>query len=133
MRLLQSGFPKMELRFDFSGIDHALRIVHDQRTRAEQIDFFLLHGGTNSLIQQLFRISAAEVKARRKTLLGASKQRRPHLPKPSTRDAIHAAWWQRRKGRARTPPTIDDFLQLHAQFTECNFATLYAVVNEFED
>jgi hypothetical protein len=54
------------------------------------------------------------------------------MPEAGARDRIHALWWARRKDRLRSPPGIDEYLDLHNRFPQFTFATLNAVINEFE-
>jgi hypothetical protein len=131
--LARAGHPRVELRLDVAGIDHALRGIRELAKRQQQLDHFILHGATNAMIRCLFRLPVADIKARRAQLLGAHRQRRPRLPKPAERDAVHAAWWALREGRRREAPRIDDWMQLHGAFPRYSFATLDAIVNEFDD
>lgn len=133
MQLLQSGYPKIDLQLDFSEIDHGLRAINDRRAREQRLDYFIVHGATTALVRQLFRLPVADIKARRRQLLGSHKQRRPQMPEARARDEIHAFWWARRKGLKQTAPTIENFIELHQRFPQFNLATLYAVVSEFEE
>lgn len=131
--LAHTGLPKFDLRIDERQMDHALRAIRDRLDREDRLDFFIAHGATTAMLRRLFRRPVAELKARRAQLLGAHKQRRPRLPRPEERDAVHRAWWEIRKGRRRQPPTIDDYVYLHRQFPQHTFATLEAIVNEFDE
>ncbi len=131
--LARAGHPRVELHLDTAGIDHALRGIREHAKRQQQLDHFILHGATNAMIRRLFRLPLADIKARRAHLLGPHRQRRPRIPKSAERDAVHAAWWALRKGRRQEAPKVDDWLQLHSAFPQYSFATLDAIVNEFDD
>ena len=91
--LVRAGFPKVNVTLDNGSIDHGLRMIRDRRDRDSRLDHFISHGATTALLRQLFRLPVAEIKARRAALLGEHRQRRPQMPPPRERDAIHAAWW----------------------------------------
>jgi hypothetical protein len=133
LQLLRAGYPKASISLDFSGLEHGLRAIHDRQERANQLDSFIRNGATTALVRQLFRLPTAKIKARRAELLGHHRQRRPRMPHTAERDAVHAAWWQLRHGNMRRPPTIAHYQSLHDQFPHLSYATLYAVINEFED
>lgn len=130
--LARSGHPKVRVQLDPSGLDHAIRTIRDRLQREDRVDYFIVPGATTAMLRRLFRMPIAEIKTRRAQLLGAHRQRRPRLPKPEERDAVHRYWWDLRKER-RQPPTVDDYLQLHRRFPWHTFATLEAIVNEFDD
>jgi hypothetical protein len=133
IELVGAGFPRASVSLDYRSIDYGLRIIRDRRSRDERMDHFICHGATTALIRQLFRVPVAQIKARRAELLGKHRQRRPQMPRPRERDAIHAAWWQLRgSDRATMPPTVEQYRALHDHFPTLSYATLFAVINEFE-
>lgn len=98
VQLVNAGYPRAEVTLDFRSIEHGLRMIRDRRDHDARLDHFIQHGATTALMHQLFRVPVAAIKARRVQLLGKHRQRRPRMPRPHVRDAIHAAWWQIRGG-----------------------------------
>ena len=103
VQLVNAGYPRAEVTLDFRSIEHGLRMIRDRRDHDARLDHFIQHGATTALMHQLFRVPVAAIKARRVQLLGKHRQRRPRMPRPHVRDAIHAAWWQIRGGGAAPP------------------------------
>jgi hypothetical protein len=132
LALLQTGHAKASIEVDWRGIEHGLRMAHDISQRAEQLDHFIRHGATTTMLRTLFKASSVEIKARRKALIGEHRRRRPQLPSPDLRERIQACWWALRAERRNLPPTCEEFEALRQAHPSLNFATLYAVVNEFE-
>ena len=100
--------------------------------RARQIEHFVRHGATAAMLTQLFKISANDVVLKRRLFAGAhEKLRRPPLPPASTREAIQARWWSiaGSRGDGARP---EDLEALHAVFPTYTYATLWAVVHEFD-
>ncbi|MFN9573080.1 MAG: STY4526/YPO1902 family pathogenicity island replication protein [Betaproteobacteria bacterium] len=133
VQLVNAGYPRAEVTLDFRSIEHGLRMIRDRRDHDARLDHFIQHGATTALMHQLFRVPVAAIKARRVQLLGKHRQRRPRMPRPHVRDAIHAAWWQIRGGGGQNRPTVEQYVALHERFAHLSYATLYAVINEFED
>lgn len=131
--LARSGQPKVHLHLDAEQIERTLRMIRGRLDREDRLDYFIEHGATTAMLRRLFRLPVAQIKARRAQLLGAHRQRRPALPKVAERDAVHRAWWQIRDERRREPPTVDDYLRLQRRFPRYSFATLEAIINEFDD
>ncbi len=131
--LVKSGYPKVNMQLSSTGMDHALRSIRDQLEREDRLDYFIEHGATTALLRRLFRLPVAAIKARRAQLLGPHKQRRPRLPRPAERDAVHRVWWEIRAERRKQPPTVEDYVRLHRAFPRYTFASLEATINEFDD
>ena len=98
---------------------------------------FRSHGAINSMLAELFHMSANAVKAKRKEFdhdnPSTGKRRRPPMPEVAVREQIHQSWYALRQGNERLPPKMQDYRALHEAFSSQSLATLYAVVNEFDD
>ncbi len=55
------------------------------------------------------------------------------MPPHPVRELICKRWFEIRKGKEREPERAEDYEQLHLHFPLLTFATLYAVVHEFDD
>ena len=49
------------------------------------------------------------------------------------REKIQKRWFEIRKGKSDEPERAEDYELLHAAFASLTFATLYAVVHEFDE
>jgi hypothetical protein len=86
------------------------------------------------MLTKLFKISSADVTLKRRLFSGtASSLRRPAMPPHAVREQIVKRWYEIRKGKEREPERAEDYEALHAEFSLHTFATLYAVVHEFDD
>jgi hypothetical protein len=54
------------------------------------------------------------------------------MPPHAVREQIQARWYEIRKGKEREPVRAEDYEELHAGFSGQTFATLWAVVHEFD-
>jgi hypothetical protein len=54
------------------------------------------------------------------------------MPPHSVREAIQRRWFEIRKGKEREPIRAEDYEELHVDFAQHTFATLWAVVHEFD-
>ena len=63
----------------------------------------------------------------------ASSLRRPAMPPHAMRERIVQRWFEIRKGKEREPERAEDYEALHHDFPQHTFATLYAVVHEFDE
>ena len=59
-------------------------------------------------------------------------RRRPAMPPHAMRERIQQRWFEIRKGKEREPERAEDYEELHADFPQNTYATLYAVVHEFD-
>ena len=54
------------------------------------------------------------------------------MPAPAVRERIQKRWCEIRKGKEREPLRAEDYEELHEDFPQHTYATLWAVVHEFE-
>jgi Protein of unknown function (DUF2857) len=136
-QLAKLGKPELSVTFDPVSLQHALQTMRHVQSLDEQLRYFLVHGASNSLLAELFHMSANAVKAKRKFFNNdnpvSGKRRRPPMPNASVREQIHQRWFALRQGSERLPPKIQDYRELHEAFSTLSLATLYAVINEFDD
>ena len=86
------------------------------------------------MLTKLFRISSADVTLKRRLFAGTSPLlRRPAMPPHAIREKIQQRWFEVRKGKEREPVRAEDYEALHREFSQHTFATLWAVVHEFDD
>ncbi len=134
VRLAEMPDPKVAISIDAGSFEHGLRQVDYLGKRSRQLEFFIRHGATSSMLTKLFRISSADVTLKRRLFTGtASSLRRPSMPPHAVREQIKKRWFEIRKGKEREPERAEDYEELHAGFSSQTFATLYAVVHEFDD
>jgi hypothetical protein len=125
--------PRVAIQIDAGSLDHGLRQVDYLNKRSRQLEYFIRHGATSSMLTKLFRISSADVTLRRRLFAGTSPLlRRPAMPPHPVREKIQLRWHEIRKGKDREPERAEDYEALHADFSQHTFATLYAVVHEFD-
>ena len=80
------------------------------------------------------QIDGGPVTLKRRLFSGtASSLRRPSMPPHAVREAIQARWYEVRKGKEGEPVRAEDYEELHADFSQYTFATLWAVVHEFDN
>lgn len=125
--------PRVAIQIDAGSLEHGLRQVDYLNKRSRQLQHFIKHGATSSMLTKLFRISSADVTLRRRLFAGTSPLlRRPAMPPHSVREQIQKRWFEIRKGKQDEPERAEDYEALHADFSQHTFATLYAVVHEFD-
>ena len=136
-QLAKLGKPELSVTFDADSLRHALQTMRHVQNMDEQLRYFLIHGATNSMLAELFHMSANAVKAKRKVFdndnPSSEKRRRPPMPAVAEREKIHHSWYAQRQGSEQLAPKMQDYRALHAAFPAQSLATLYAVVNEFDD
>jgi len=134
VRLAEMPDPKVAISIDAGSFEHGLRQVDYLGKRSRQLEFFIRHGATSNMLTKLFRISSADVTLKRRLFTGtASSLRRPAMPSHAVREQIQKRWFEVRKGKSDEPERAEDYEQLHATFPMLTFATLYAVVHEFDE
>jgi hypothetical protein len=112
--------PRVAIQIDAGSLEHGLRQVDYLNKRSRQLEHFIRHGATSSMLtKRLF--------AGTSPLL-----RRPAMPPHPVRERITNRWFEIRKGKEREPERAEDYEALHADFPQHTFATLYAVVHEFD-
>src|SRR5690349_898580 len=125
--------PRVAISIDAGSLEHGLRQVDYLNKRSRQLEYFVRHGATSSMLTKLFRISSADVTLKRRLFAGTSPLlRRPAMPPHPVREQITNRWFEIRKGKEGEPERAEDYEALHHEFSSMTFATLYAVVHEFD-
>jgi len=134
VKLSEMTEPRVAVQIDAGSLEHGLRQVDYLNKRSRQLEFFIRHGATSNMLTKLFRISSADVTLKRRLFSGTSSSlRRPAMPPHPVRERIQARWFEIRKGKEREPIRAEDYEELHADFAQHTFATLWAVVHEFDE
>jgi Protein of unknown function (DUF2857) len=133
VRLSEMTEPRVAIQIDLGSLEHGLRQVDYLTKRSRQLEYFITHGATSNMLSKLFRISSADVTLKRRLFSGTSSNlRRPSMPPHAVREKIQARWFEIRKGKEREPVRAEDYEELHADYPQQTFATLWAVVHEFD-
>jgi hypothetical protein len=118
VRLAEMPEPRVAIQIDAGSLEHG---------------YFVRHGATSNMLTKLFKISSADVTLKRRLLSGApSSLRRPSMPPHAIREKITQRWFEIRKGKEREPLRADDYELLHHEYPQYTFATLWAVIHEFD-
>src|SRR3954470_4988225 len=134
VKLSEMTEPRVAIQIDAGSLEHGLRQVDYLGKRSRQLEYFIRHGATSNMLTKLFHISSADVTLKRRLFSGtASSLRRPSMPPPPVRELIQQRWFEIRKGKDREPERAEDYEELHLHFPLFTFATLYAVVHEFDE
>ena len=134
VKLSEMTEPRVAVQIDAGSLEHGLRQVDYLNKRSRQLEFFIRHGATSNMLTKLFRISSADVTLKRRLFSGTSSSlRRPAMPPHAVREQIQRRWFEIRKGKEREPIRAEDYEELHADFAQHTFATLWAVVHEFDE
>jgi len=133
VQLSEMTEPRVAIQIDAGSLDHGLRQVDYLNKRSRQLEHFIRNGATSNMLTKLFRISSADVTLKRRLFAGTSPLlRRPAMPPHATREKIQNRWFEIRKGKEREPVRAEDYQELHEEFSQHTYATLYAVVHEFD-
>jgi len=133
VQLSEMTDPRVAIEIDAGSLDHGLRQVDYLNKRSRQLEFFIRHGATSNMLTKLFRISSADVTLKRRLFAGTSSAlRRPAMPPHAVREQIQHRWHEIRKGKEREPLRAEEWEELHRDFPQHTFATLWAVVHEFD-
>ena len=134
VKLSEMTEPRVAVEIDAGSLEHGLRQVDYLSKRSRQLEYFIRHGATSNMLTKLFRISSADVTLKRRLFSGTSSLlRRPAMPPHPVREQIQNRWFEIRKGKEREPERAEDYEALHQDFRQHTFATLYAVVHEFDE
>ena len=134
VKLSEMTEPRVAIQIDAGSLEHGLRQVDYLTKRSRQLEFFIRNGATSNMLTKLFRISSADVTLKRRLFSGTSSAlRRPAMPPHSVREKIQNRWFEVRKGKEREPVRAEDYEELHLDFSQHTFATLWAVVHEFDE
>jgi hypothetical protein len=134
VQLSEMTDPRVAIEIDAGSLEHGLRQVGYLNKRSRQLEFFIRHGATSNMLTKLFRISSADVTLKRRLFSGTSSAlRRPAMPPHAVREQIQRRWYEIRKGKSDEPVRAEDYEELHRDFSGHTFATLWAVVHEFDD
>ena len=133
VRLAEMTEPRVAVQIDAGSLEHGLRQVDYLAKRSRQLEHFIVNGATSNMLTKLFRISSADVTLKRRLFSGTSSSlRRPAMPPHALREKIQQRWHEIRKDKKGEPERAEDYEQLHAEFPQNTYATLYAVVHEFD-
>ena len=133
VRLAEMPEPRVAIQIDAGSLEHGLRQVDYLSKRSRQLQYFIVNGATSNMLSKLFKISSADVTLKRRLFSGtASSLRRPAMPPHAMREKITNRWYEIRKGKESEPLRADDYETLHREFSQYTFATLWAVVHEFD-
>jgi Protein of unknown function (DUF2857) len=134
VQLAEMTEPRVAIQIDAGSLEHGLRQVDYLNKRSRQLEHFIRHGATSNMLTKLFRISSADVTLKRRLLAGTSPLlRRPAMPPHAMREQIQQRWFQIRKGKEREPVRAEDYQSLHEDYPRLTYATLWAVVHEFDN
>ena len=134
VKLSEMTEPRVAIHLDAGSLEHGLRQVDYLGKRSRQLEYFIRHGATSNMLTKLFRISSSDVTLKRRLFSGtASSLRRPSMPPHPIRELIQQRWFEVRRGKEREPERAEDYEELHLHFPLLTFATLYAVVHEFDE
>ena len=134
VQLSEMTDPRVAIEIDAGSLDHGLRQVDYLNKRSRQLEYFIRNGATSNMLTKLFRISSADVTLKRRLFSGTSSSlRRPAMPPHAVREQIQRRWYEVRKGKEAEPVRAEDYEELHRDFSSHTFATLWAVVHEFDD
>lgn len=133
VKLSEMTEPRVAIQIDMGSLEHGLRQVDYLSKRSRQLEYFITHGATSNMLSKLFRISSADVTLKRRLFSGTSSNlRRPSMPPHAMREKIQARWFEIRRGKREEPVRAEDYEELHADYPHLTFATLWAVVHEFD-
>ncbi len=133
VKLSEMTEPRVAVEIDAGSLEHGLRQVDYLSKRSRQLEYFIRHGATSNMLTKLFRISSADVTLKRRLFAGTSSLlRRPSMPPHPVRELIQKRYFDIRKGKEREPIRAEDYETLHDDFPQHTFATLWAVVHEFD-
>lgn len=134
VKLAEMPEPRVAIQIDAGSLEHGLRQVDYLTKRSRQLEYFVRNGATSNMLTKLFKISSADVTLKRRLFSGTSSSlRRPAMPPHPVREQITTRWYEIRKGKEREPLRADDYELLHREFPQYTFATLWAVVHEFDE
>ena len=134
VQLSEMTEPRVAIQIDAGSLEHGLRQVDYLNKRSRQLEYFIRHGATSNMLTKLFRISSADVTLKRRLFAGTSSLlRRPAMPPHAVREQIQKRWFEIRKGKQSEPIRAEDYEELHQDFQRHTFATLWAVVHEFDE
>ena len=134
VKLSEMTEPRVAIQIDAGSLEHGLRQVDYLNKRSRQLEHFIRHGATSNMLTKLFKISSADVTLKRRLFAGTSPLlRRPAMPPHPVRELIQKRWHEIRKGKENEPLRAEDYEELHADFPVYTYATLWAVVHEFDE
>jgi len=134
VKLAEMTEPRVAIQIDAGSLEHGLRQVDYLTKRSRQLEYFVVNGATSNMLSKLFKISSADVTLKRRLFSGtASSLRRPAMPPHPVRERITNRWFEIRKGKESEPLRADEYEMLHREFPQYTFATLWAVVHEFDE
>lgn len=130
-RLAALPEPRISVWMDGKQLPHGFRLLSHVKNHAQLLNYFVQHGATTAMLAGLFRLSMADITARRAAMGITPERKKPVLPPVAAREAVQHAWYNIRKKRADSKPSSADYFELHQQFPGYSLAALNAAVNEF--
>src|SRR6478609_7849048 len=119
VKLSEMTEPRVAIQIDAGSLEHGLRQVDYLNKRSRQLEHFIRHGATSSMLSKLFKISSADVTLKRRLFAGTSPLlRRPAMPPHPVREKIQSRWFEIRKGKDREPVRAEDYEELHHEFSQ---------------
>src|SRR5687767_1139234 len=79
VKLSEMTEPRVAIQIDAGSLEHGLRQVDYLGKRSRQLEYFIRHGATSSMLTKLFRISSSDVTLKRRLFAGTS----PLLRRPA--------------------------------------------------
>src|SRR3954471_23350639 len=113
VKLSEMTEPRVAIQIDAGSLEHGLRQVDYLGKRSRQLEFFIRHGATSSMLTKLFKISSADVTLKRRLFHGTSSSLPPPgMPPHPVREAIVKRWYEVRKGKQAEPVRAEDYEEL---------------------
>ena len=126
--------PRVAIQIDAGSLEHGLRQVDYLNKRSRQLEYFIRHGATSNMLTKLFKISSADVTLKRRLFAGTSPRlRRPSMPPHAVREQIQDALVRDPQGQGARARARRGLRGAAREFPQHTFATLYAVVHEFDE
>lgn len=117
------------IEVDMDEVRKCLLRLDSMRRAQQQLEYFVKHGASRQMINQLFSISQSDVRAMQEMLLGSSRgPGRTLLPKAAERDEIHQDW--HRISQVHTG-LREQLYHLHLEHPGYTIEALWQTVNEF--
>lgn len=116
---------------DVPSLVHAVGALARGQDDDGTLDYYIFHGATIAMLQDLFRLSRDDAISRRRYLLGAKAAEelehggRAKLPRGAVRAEIERAWLGL---QCSSIPLTTCYRKLHEQFAGLSLATIYGAV-----
>ncbi|MCR6480967.1 DUF2857 domain-containing protein [Variovorax sp. ZS18.2.2] len=104
--------------------------VERKRCDDKRLEYFVLNGASRTILCDLFKLTAEEVRRLRNLLLGGAQVGRARLPRVAIRDEIHRAWYTISKDPTPSHPRERAY-RLHQQFPDLRIDSMEITLREF--